>query len=291
MSLKIIKLETKTQGRQPFEAFTRVTWRGTTRVNPGLKLMGISFDTADGRIIRLKLDPESASDLRDSLDEYLTDYERSQSASLQRKALHMNTIELKADAKELLEYIEQLRADLADAPLEIRKLALDFIDISPELVRFEFGVTSGSVVTALLKPTQRLLDLGLAIRTGNFDPQLFRRLPAIKHSHKYNQPFDPFDDRDPCARILKLAGERELKIRANIEDAAERVAKAFCSDCPFRPDQASHHKSLLYALFICEDGTIGLTIFDTDDTAIINLGKDLAKGLVENINHYIQLLE
>jgi hypothetical protein len=247
----------------------------------------------------------------------------------------MNTVELKAETKELLEYIEQLRADLVDAPLEIRQSALDFIDLSPELVRFEFSVTSGSVVTALLKPTQRLLDLGHAIRTRNFDS------PAVEHSHD-----EPLDEQDPLMRLMRRLCEREQKLRSNVEAAAKALAESFCSDCPFRSRQtesmaemknydklryerlgfeakvkaieadmtsdplkrellleesnlaslrqkqiANRHNLLLYALFICEDGTMGLTIFDVDNTATINLEKDMAKGLVENINHYIRLLK
>jgi hypothetical protein len=155
MPTEINESKTKNQARQPFYAFTRVTWRGTTRVNRGLKIMGISFNPMDGRIIRLKLDPESASDLRDSLYEYLTDYERSQSAG-----------------------------------------------------------SSGS--------------------------------PSVLGS----------------------------TVPGQLNATAKEIVE-----------------SLLYTLFICEDGTMGLTIFDVDDTATINLGKDMAKGLVENINHYIELLK
>lgn len=89
----------------------------------------------------------------------------------------MSTIELTADTTELSELLGELLSYFSDAPHDIRKLALDFLDVPFELVSFELGVTSGAVVTALLKPSQRLLDLRLAVRTRNFD------LLLVKHSH------------------------------------------------------------------------------------------------------------
>lgn len=89
----------------------------------------------------------------------------------------MSTIDLAADTTELTRLIEELLSDLSDAPHEIRKLALDFLNLPFELVSFELGVTSGAVVTALLKPSQRLLDLRLAVRARDFD------LLLVKHSH------------------------------------------------------------------------------------------------------------
>lgn len=90
-----------------------------------------------------------------------------------------STIEIKADTTELNSYIDQLVANLANAPQEVRQLALRFVDIPSELIRFECGAASGAGVTVLLKPSQRLLDLGTAIRTGNFD------LFVIKNAHDY----------------------------------------------------------------------------------------------------------
>jgi hypothetical protein len=85
------------------------------------------------------------------------------------------TFELRADATEVLAFIEALSADLANAPHELRKLCLDFINSGTDLVRVEDCITSGTVVTALLKPTQRFLDFGLAIRTGNFNDIVIER--------------------------------------------------------------------------------------------------------------------
>jgi hypothetical protein len=47
------------------------------------------------------------------------------------------TFELRADATEVLAFIEALSADLANAPHELRKLCLDFINSGTDLVRVE----------------------------------------------------------------------------------------------------------------------------------------------------------
>lgn len=86
-------------------------------------------------------------------------------------------IELTADTKEFSSILDELLSDLSNAPHEVRKLAFDFLNFSTELVSFEFSITSGTTMAALLKPTQRLLDLCLAVRTGDFD------LIIVKHSH------------------------------------------------------------------------------------------------------------
>lgn len=87
----------------------------------------------------------------------------------------MSTIELTADTTELSRVIGELLSDLSDAPHEVRKLALDLLDFPLELVSLELGVTSGAVVTTLFKPSQRLLDLRLAVRTRDFDLLLVKR--------------------------------------------------------------------------------------------------------------------
>ena len=82
------------------------------------------------------------------------------------------SIELRADARGVLDLLADLNFDLANAPGEIRKLALDFSDLNPELVCFERGVASRAVLSVLLKPTQRLLDFAAAVRTGDFEKLL-----------------------------------------------------------------------------------------------------------------------
>lgn len=77
--------------------------------------------------------------------------------------------ELRADTSELSALVDGLLAELPNVPDEVRQLLLNFLKFSPELVSFECGVAAGAVVTILLKPSQRLIDLGFAIRTGNFD--------------------------------------------------------------------------------------------------------------------------
>ena len=82
---------------------------------------------------------------------------------------------LKADTSELSAFLDELLADLSNVPDEVGELLLNFLKFSPELVSFECGVAAGAVVTILLKPSQRLIDLGLAIRAGNFDLLLVER--------------------------------------------------------------------------------------------------------------------
>lgn len=78
-------------------------------------------------------------------------------------------IELRAECGTLDEVLGGLLADLADAPLQIREMALDFIKRSPELVCLEQGPAAGAGVTILLEPSQWLLDLVSAVRTVDFE--------------------------------------------------------------------------------------------------------------------------
>lgn len=78
-------------------------------------------------------------------------------------------IELRADSRAVVDVFDGLLADLADAPLQVRELALDFIDRSPELVRLEQGAATGAGVPVLFVPSQRLLDLVAAVRTRDLE--------------------------------------------------------------------------------------------------------------------------
>lgn len=89
----------------------------------------------------------------------------------------MDPIELRADSQELTQFLKGLLSDLSNVSLEVRQLAFNFLQLSPELIRFEFRAASRTVMTALFKPSQRLLDLRSAIRTGDFD------LLFVKYSH------------------------------------------------------------------------------------------------------------
>lgn len=78
-------------------------------------------------------------------------------------------IELRAECGTLDEVLGGLLADLADAPLQIRELALDFIKRAPELVCLEQCPAAGACVPILLEPSQRLLDLAAAVRARDFE--------------------------------------------------------------------------------------------------------------------------
>jgi hypothetical protein len=78
-------------------------------------------------------------------------------------------VTLRAEAWDLEQVVWQLERDLADAPLQVRELALGFIERAPELVCLEQGAATGAGVTVLLKPSQRLLDLVAAVRAGDLE--------------------------------------------------------------------------------------------------------------------------
>lgn len=87
----------------------------------------------------------------------------------------------RSEGPELCEVFKQLLADLANAPGEVRKILFDFSNVLPErLVSIEFKVTSRTSGALLFKPSQLLLDLALAVRTGNFD------LCVIEHGHSFS---------------------------------------------------------------------------------------------------------
>ena len=84
----------------------------------------------------------------------------------------MDFIELKLEDpgnSELFRVLDGLLADLANAPAEIQSHALNLSRGGSELGRLENGIASGAEVAFLFKPTDFLLDLCLAVRTGNFD--------------------------------------------------------------------------------------------------------------------------
>lgn len=81
------------------------------------------------------------------------------------------------DAEPLQRVLLELELELVDAPLQVRELALDFIDGTSELCRVEQGVASGAVVPILLEPSQGVLDFLSAVRARDFDALL------IKYSH------------------------------------------------------------------------------------------------------------
>lgn len=80
-----------------------------------------------------------------------------------------NKIMLKVDASALEECIQGLLADLPDAPYQVRMRALDFLDNFSELIIVESGITTGTDLPLLFKPSQRLLDFCAAVRARDFD--------------------------------------------------------------------------------------------------------------------------
>jgi hypothetical protein len=81
----------------------------------------------------------------------------------------LSSIEITLDSSAITAFLEELLADLAEAPEGVRERALDLIKTPSELIGFEQGVATGAVVPLLLKPSQRLLDFRAAVRTSNFD--------------------------------------------------------------------------------------------------------------------------
>jgi hypothetical protein len=87
----------------------------------------------------------------------------------------LTTVSIKVNTDDVSVFINELMADLANAPFEIEQFVLDFIDRGFEIVSVKDSVTSGTTVTVLLEPSQRLRDIGTAIRTGNFDHLLIEQ--------------------------------------------------------------------------------------------------------------------
>jgi hypothetical protein len=84
------------------------------------------------------------------------------------------------EGSELEKVFKVLFADLSNAPDEVRDRALSFFNPLSELIRFESGVTAGTVMPILIKPTDLLLNLCVAVRTGNFD------FLVVEHGHSFS---------------------------------------------------------------------------------------------------------
>jgi hypothetical protein len=89
----------------------------------------------------------------------------------------VNDITFEMDTSAVDALVGELLKHLPDSPRHVREFALNLLDGGGELFSIEQGVAAGAVVSLLLKPTQRLLDFSLAVRTGDFD-----RL-VVKDSH------------------------------------------------------------------------------------------------------------
>lgn len=81
----------------------------------------------------------------------------------------MSDYSLGLDASEAEAALSELNLYLRDLPLQFRELLLQFFDAGPKLFSFEGGSTVGTSYVATLKPSNRLLDLLFALRTGEFE--------------------------------------------------------------------------------------------------------------------------
>ena len=107
------------------------------------------------------------------------------------------------DGSELFGVMDELLSDLINAPDEVRNRALYFLDFPSKLIRLESCITSGAVVTVLLKPSELLLDLCAAVRTGNFD------FVVIEHGHSFSFVEDGFRELPILSTLEKLPNGRE----------------------------------------------------------------------------------
>ncbi len=81
----------------------------------------------------------------------------------------MKIVKVSADTSEFDEFMNGLELDLEAAPKSCRDVALNLLNSLPEWFHIEFNATSGTTVCGLLKPSQWLLNLRVALRAGNFD--------------------------------------------------------------------------------------------------------------------------
>lgn len=86
-------------------------------------------------------------------------------------------LQLQVDARPMQALLQELELELVNAPLQIRKLALDFIDGMTELCRFKQSIATGAMVPLLLEPSDGMFDLLSAVRACDFDAL------SVKHSH------------------------------------------------------------------------------------------------------------
>lgn len=87
------------------------------------------------------------------------------------------TIVLRAEACALQDYLDELETALAAAPKQIRQLALDLINLAPELVHIQSCPATVACVAILLEPSQWSLDLAAAVRAGDLN------WLVVEHSH------------------------------------------------------------------------------------------------------------
>ncbi|WP_430228887.1 hypothetical protein [Nitrosomonas communis] len=104
-----------------------------------------------------------------------------------------NWINLKVDSSELDKFMVGLRADLSKVSDEVRKIAVDIIDLLPDLVLVESRGTGKLTTTVSIKPSKRFIALREAINTGNFDGfgvnKSIRKVPASVLAKEFTGPW------------------------------------------------------------------------------------------------------
>ena len=90
-------------------------------------------------------------------------------AVAKKKKIKITLTVQRFEESELKKELGRLFSDLANATDEIRKTFFNIFKTSSELVSLECGVATGAVILVLLKPSQRLLDLGAAVRAGDLN--------------------------------------------------------------------------------------------------------------------------
>ncbi|SFI76140.1 hypothetical protein [Nitrosomonas sp. Nm34] len=84
-------------------------------------------------------------------------------------------VNIKASSEEFDEFVEGLRDDLSKVSREVRKVALDIIELLPNHVSIASATTSKSTVAISIAPSKSFIALREAIKTGNFDGLNFNK--------------------------------------------------------------------------------------------------------------------
>lgn len=75
---------------------------------------------------------------------------------------------------ELSPVLQRLSAELAQAGLEFRKIAVDLLKDPTQLCAFDRRAAAGAGVALLLKPTELLFDFVAAVRARNLNDFLIK---------------------------------------------------------------------------------------------------------------------
>jgi hypothetical protein len=98
-------------------------------------------------------------------------------------------IHINCDTSEIQPILSELNLYIGKLPLEIREFLLGLFDSPAKIFRLENGPAAvGAGLTVLLKPTDLLLDLLSACRTGNFENLVVKREPHNNLLHETREP-------------------------------------------------------------------------------------------------------